>query len=153
MFYCQQHRTPANRKAEFALHDAEWLACLAALLEKGYSYPHQELTEAWKLVCLNQFHDIIPGSSIAEVYEDSLRQYKTIKSTTNAIKTSALETLASTMKTGLIVANPTSFYRNDTALWKGKLQSNESLTTSEGTPLLMQETANGTLIEVGGIEE
>ena len=41
------------------------------LLTRTYKYPHADLTEAWKLLCLNQFHDILPGSSIGEVYADS----------------------------------------------------------------------------------
>ena len=40
-----------------------------------YSYPREAMGRAWELVCLNQFHDIIPGSSIGAVYEESQRQY------------------------------------------------------------------------------
>ena len=39
------------------------------------AYPQAELNEAWKIVLRNQFHDIIPGSSIAEVYEDCREEY------------------------------------------------------------------------------
>ncbi|MEN8126984.1 MAG: alpha-mannosidase [Planctomycetota bacterium] len=149
----QARNKKANRKSEFALHDAEWLASLAALLEKGYSYPHKELVRAWKLVCLNQFHDIIPGSSIAEVYEGSLNQYAQVEEITDAVKISALETLASAMNAGMIIANPTSFHRSDTALWEGKLQDNESLLTADGKYLQTQQASDGTLINISEIEE
>ncbi len=62
-----------NRRCEFLLRDAEFLA---AIQPGGVGdYPAAELEEAWKLVLLNQFHDIIPGSSIQWVYEDSARDY------------------------------------------------------------------------------
>ncbi len=62
-----------NRRSEFLLRDAEWLACFRD--DYKTAYPKAELEEAWKLVLLNQFHDIIPGSSVREVYEDSDRDY------------------------------------------------------------------------------
>ena len=65
-----------NRRCEFLLRDAE---CLAALHPDGTrDYPADELARAWKLVLLNQFHDIIPGSSIHWVYEDSAQDYATV---------------------------------------------------------------------------
>jgi alpha-mannosidase len=51
-----------NRRAEGALHDAELLSALA-----GDAYPRERLTELWQTLLLNQFHDILPGSSITEV--------------------------------------------------------------------------------------
>ena len=68
----------ANRKSEFLLHDAEFLAALASEMSPDYRYPHTELRRAWELVCLNQFHDIIPGSSIGPVYVESLEQYSEV---------------------------------------------------------------------------
>lgn len=62
-----------NRTSEFLLRDAEWLACFAEGFPKAY--PAERLEKAWKLVLLNQFHDIIPGSSVNEVYADSDRDY------------------------------------------------------------------------------
>jgi alpha-mannosidase len=53
-----------NRKSEFLLHDAEFLAAWAALLT-GNAYPQEAVSKAWELICLNQFHDILPGSSRA----------------------------------------------------------------------------------------
>lgn len=68
-----------NRKCEFLNADAEFLSVLADVLQKqqgkSFAYPKEALDEAWKLVLLNQFHDILPGSSIKDVYEDSDIQY------------------------------------------------------------------------------
>ena len=63
-----------NRRSEEALHDVEFLSALATLTKKA-RYPHGEINKIWELVLLNQFHDIIPGSSIKEVYVDSARDY------------------------------------------------------------------------------
>jgi alpha-mannosidase len=52
----------ANRRAEGALHDAELLCALA-----GRAYPREQLARLWETLLLNQFHDILPGSSINEV--------------------------------------------------------------------------------------
>ena len=63
----------ANRRCEAALHDAEVLAALAARTA-GSAYPGKELTVLWRLLLLNQFHDVLPGSSIGEVYVDARAQ-------------------------------------------------------------------------------
>ena len=61
-----------NREAEHRLLEAEVFATLAAL--RGEEYPAEEIERLWKLLALNQFHDILPGTSISEVYEDAHRQ-------------------------------------------------------------------------------
>ncbi len=59
--------------------DAELLCVMAGLADQGFAYPRKELEEAWKLLLLNQFHDILPGSSIGEVYRDSDRQFAKLR--------------------------------------------------------------------------
>lgn len=61
----------AHRQAERALITAETLSSLAALL--GGEQP-ESLEHIWRVVLKNEFHDILPGSSIAEVYEDAERE-------------------------------------------------------------------------------
>ncbi|MEM6324409.1 MAG: alpha-mannosidase, partial [Pseudomonadota bacterium] len=56
----------ANREAEAALHRAELVAVLA-----GQQQIPEELTQAWQLLCLNQFHDIITGTCIPQVMADA----------------------------------------------------------------------------------
>jgi alpha-mannosidase len=72
----QAHNKRGNRKGEFLLRDAEFLACIRP--DGLANYPSKELERAWKLLLLNQFHDIIPGSSVNEVYRDSDRDYAEI---------------------------------------------------------------------------
>ncbi|MBX3111327.1 MAG: alpha-mannosidase [Fimbriimonadaceae bacterium] len=76
-----------NRVCEFLLRDAELLAAFAP------DYPAAELESAWKLVLLNQFHDIIPGSSVREVYVDSARDYAEVKKTGAAVVERSLRAL------------------------------------------------------------
>lgn len=69
--YTSQARTKkGNRKSELALREAELWAVTAQAL-KGYSLPVAALAGAWRTVLLNQFHDVIPGSSIQRVYEQA----------------------------------------------------------------------------------
>lgn len=70
----QAYNKRMNRKMENALRDAEMLSVLAGELSQ-LSYPAEELTGIWKVVLCHQFHDILPGSSIHEVYEDSRVNY------------------------------------------------------------------------------
>ena len=81
-----------NRRSEEALHDVELLAALASQI-KNARYPHRQIDEIWKLVLLNQFHDIIPGSSINEVYVDAARHYKEVLAATAKLRSAALDKL------------------------------------------------------------
>jgi alpha-mannosidase len=79
--YTSQARVKrGNRRCEQALHDAEFLSCL-----RGGDYPREELDRLWKLLLLNQFHDILPGSSIRLVYEDAERELAEIETRAAAI--------------------------------------------------------------------
>ena len=67
-----------NRRAEHALHDAELWAAWAAVLGADTTSWRATLAEAWQTVLLNQFHDILPGSSIAEVYVDQGQDHERV---------------------------------------------------------------------------
>ncbi|WP_068783446.1 alpha-mannosidase [Paenibacillus phocaensis] len=65
-----------NRKLEKALRELEFAASLRLALGDGLAaYPSDRLEEIWKEVLLYQFHDILPGSSITRVYDESLERY------------------------------------------------------------------------------
>ena len=75
-----------NRRLEYALRESEMLSALVmpevyqTLTEDRSSvpYPSAELLAQWKQLLIHQFHDIIPGSSIKEVYEDAIAAYKEV---------------------------------------------------------------------------
>ncbi|WP_054950628.1 alpha-mannosidase [Numidum massiliense] len=72
----QAYNKRMNRKLELLYRESEWLGVLASVLRSDWtSYRQGELNDGWKIILRNQFHDIIPGSSIREVYEDSVVEY------------------------------------------------------------------------------
>ena len=117
----QARNKKANRKSEFLLHDAEFLATYASILDPDYHYPFSQLTEAWQLVCLNQFHDIIPGSSIAPVYAESLEQYEQVRQLGEEIRDQALEVIAKKLERSQLVVNPAPFLRSEPVTVDGEL--------------------------------
>ncbi len=79
--YTSQARTKkGNRRSEHLLREAElWCATAAVRAGDTFAYPAAELKRLWRLVLLQQFHDILPGSSIAWVHRDAERNYATIE--------------------------------------------------------------------------
>lgn len=67
-----------NREAEVLMHDIELLAASASIYDKNYEYPWEAIESLWQLVCQNQFHDVLPGSSIGEVYKEARGLYKKV---------------------------------------------------------------------------
>lgn len=82
-----------NRRCEMMLRDLELLAAFSP------EYPRAEIERLWKTVLLNQFHDIIPGSSVREVYEDSEREYAEIEATGEAMVTDAVRAFGNQLDT------------------------------------------------------
>lgn len=69
--YTSQARTKAgNRRSEHLLREAELWATTAAV-RADVAYPYDELEQQWRTVLLNQFHDILPGSSIGWVHDQA----------------------------------------------------------------------------------
>ncbi len=143
----QSRNKRANRKSEFLLHDAEFLATLASLTDPGYAYPQAALHRAWELVCLNQFHDIIPGSSITAVYVESQQQYAEVRALAEEVIDQALAGLAPADAYAVIV-NPTNFTRSDLAFVPGDLPADQHLTCL-GRVLPLQRTEGGVWVAAG----
>jgi alpha-mannosidase len=68
----------ANRQAEILLYQAELFASVATLVA-GTPYPKSILETAWKQTLFNQFHDILPGSSIPQVFEEANRDWAQVQ--------------------------------------------------------------------------
>jgi alpha-mannosidase len=149
--YTTQSRTKrANRRTEFALHDAEFLAAFAAQLT-GQPYPHDQLRHAWRLTCLNQFHDVLPGSSIGAVYEDALANYAEAQTMAGEVRERALDALLDHVGGDLVIVNPTSFTRSDLAWWPGSLPPDRILRDPAGSLVHTQSSEGGTLIAVNDL--
>ena len=85
--YTSQARTKkGNRRSEHLLREAElWCATAAVRTGGSFAYPAAELKRLWQLVLLQQFHDILPGSSIAWVHQDAERNYEAVGTALEAL--------------------------------------------------------------------
>jgi alpha-mannosidase len=63
-----------NRRCENLVREAELWSAAALMAGRG-AYPYDELEEIWRDILLNQFHDILPGSSIAMVNDEAVASY------------------------------------------------------------------------------
>ena len=108
-----------NRKMEVLLTNVEKFSVFAS--EYGREYSRADLAEAWKTVCFNQFHDILPGSSIREVYFDSEESYHQAYTIGDFELKGALKTLSERIDMRgvkgipVVVYNPLSWERTDIA--------------------------------------
>jgi alpha-mannosidase len=111
--YFEYHRgvmtTQANhkknmRESEVEVLDAEKWASLAWL--DGKKYPADELTEDWKKVLFNQFHDLAAGSGIGVIYKDAQKDYDVVKWSTNEISAKSLETVTERINTQEVGKDP-----------------------------------------------
>ena len=146
----QSHSKRANRKSEFLLHDAEFLASYAGLLDEKYRYPGEKLRKAWELVCLNQFHDIIPGSSIHPVYVESLAQYEDLQRIAETVRDEALGVIAGSLEMGdFFVVNPTSFRRSDLVVCNTTIAEGMHIMRLDGTDANFQTVGEEIVIDTG----
>ncbi|WP_353931120.1 alpha-mannosidase [Okeanomitos corallinicola TIOX110] len=83
-----------NRQSEHLLYQAELFATLATSIY-GCEYPQTEIETAWKKVLFNQFHDILPGSSITQVYHDALPEWEDVEKVGTKILDDSLRVIAS----------------------------------------------------------
>lgn len=111
-----------NRKAEFALRKAEMLSVMSKYLLGG-EYDSKAFYDMWKLMNLNQFHDIIPGSAIAPVYDRSNNEYCSIFEKTDKIINDSLKLVADNVKTdgGILVYNMNSHSGNNLVEYNGNV--------------------------------
>ena len=98
-----------NRRCEYALQDLEAFCALAWL--RGREYPQDKIDRWWKEALLYQFHDIIPGSSITRVYEESRERYKAILEEVEAERADAAAFMRDGEDPG--VFNPTGYSRTE----------------------------------------
>lgn len=109
-----------NRKSEQALGKAEGLSYIGLML--GSEYDAKGLYNNWNRVLHNQFHDIIPGSSIKDVYDGTDVDYKEIAEYTDGVINEKIGVIAKNITTdgGLLVYNPSGFERSGIATVGGK---------------------------------
>jgi alpha-mannosidase len=131
--YTTQARTKRyNRKLEYLLRDVEFLSVLA--MGAGRAYPGADLQAHWRTLLTNQFHDIIPGSSIREVYEDAEAEYADMERALGDLRDAALEGKQRAAKGACTVTNSLSWAREDIVALDGE----GTVTDAEGAPVPSQ---------------
>ena len=150
-FYFEYHRGTytsmarnkrANRKSELGLMDLELLSVMA---EKQVNYPAEELDAMWKKVLLNQFHDILPGSSIHEVYEVTKKEYEELAVKMQELKDKRVQALVKNGE-GVTIFNTTGKMRNDVVEIKD--MDAETLLDEEGNVYPVQMTEDGAVVYI-----
>lgn len=93
--YTTQAKTKqGNRRSEHLLREAElWCATAALDASSSYAYPYEELDRIWKTVLLHQFHDILPGSSIAWVHREARDTYAQVREELEGLVAAAVRAL------------------------------------------------------------
>lgn len=134
------------RQSEEWLLNAEKYSSLAWL--GGASYPGSQLTEAWKKIAFNEFHDVAAGTAIAPVYRDAQKDFDAAHWTTNEASGNALKELNSHVNTAshpgvpIIVWNPLSWKRTDIVNASVQMPHAEpngiSVLDDDNQPVLMQ---------------
>ena len=130
-----------NREAEHRLLEAEVFATVSAL--GGAAYPAKELESLWKALLLNQFHDILPGTSISEVYEEAHQQLEETVGEAEALRDGALSGLEAGPGGAVTVANAALHPRPLTVLLP---VDGGAVADAEGELLSTQQTPEGLLV-------
>ena len=142
VFTSQAAIKKGNRKGELALREAEMWGALA--LCRGAAYPLERMDAAWKKLLLNQFHDILPGSGIARIYEDARRDHRRVIGEAEAVRDEALKAL--TAGEGITVFNSLSFPR--TVLVSVPDAFAKGAVTAEGEAVPVAKAGDGLLARV-----
>lgn len=104
-----------NRKTEILLHNLESMFTVADIRTGKQNYPKEQLDQMWQRTLLNQFHDILPGSSIRQVYEDTAKDYAWIGTMGQNLLKQAEDQICSSIcvdRDSIVVFNTTGFTRS-----------------------------------------
>jgi alpha-mannosidase len=131
----QGHNKRNNRKAELMYRDVELLSSVADTM--GLPYPREELLRNWKRILCQQFHDVIPGSSIRQVYEDTDIIYPEIFEAGNAIADAATAKIVGEIDTSgdgdaIVTFNTLPWGRTDIASAKLPAKGNYAVLDTDG---------------------
>ncbi|HLI07295.1 MAG TPA: alpha-mannosidase [Ktedonobacteraceae bacterium] len=151
----QARNKQANRRSEQLYRDVELLNSWASLY--GMPSLQEQLNEGWRLILLNQFHDVLPGSSIHEVYEDTGRIYAQVRAIGEEIRDEALAVLRRELGVSnqqVMLLNTLPWERSDPLMLAAKsvpgAKGKQQITGWDGEKLLlvdgMRLPSSGTLV-------
>lgn len=132
-----------NRKMELLYRKAEWFAVMKALLLGGdlKEARQEQLTEGWKHLLTNQFHDIIPGSAIFEVYEDCKKDYALIEKIGKEVEEDFLSCAIEEKEQVYTIFNDSGFNLDGMVFLPEKNGTGARL--MDGSRLMVQQSAEG----------
>ncbi len=133
----------SNRKSEFMMMDLELLSVLTG------QYPSDDLAWMWKLTMRNQFHDILPGTSIKEVYEVTREEYAQIEEKAKRLIDERLSLLAPA-DDAVTVFNTLGFERNGVVKLDEDICA-DALVSGDGKVYPIQKTQDGSVVYLEGI--
>lgn len=143
-----------NRKTEILLHNIEAMSVMAGL-DAGYAWPKEALDRIWERVLLNQFHDILPGSSIRQVYEDTTKDYESIGKEGRVLLEAAQKKVNETIrveKDSVVLYNMTGFERSDYVFIPCQKETDENILLADETGILpVSQAEGGVLVYVKGM--
>ena len=144
----QAYNKLMNRKLELAYRDAEILSIFSGINKKDMtSYPVQSLYQGWKIILRNQFHDIIPGSSIQEVYEDSRQEYKEAEQIVREL----FDDLAGIDQSNISIINTALWNREELICIEDYAGQNLQLVNQDNSPLMRQISENTCYFHIDSI--
>jgi alpha-mannosidase len=150
---CQttQARTKRNnRKSELLMRQTEFLSSLSLI--NGGKYEQAKLYDAWKIVLTNQFHDILPGSSINEVYRQTEIDYTEAKGLAADVRSAALKHFVGRIDTSgqgspIVVFNDLSWVRSDVVLASTPLPKGAFVVLApDGMPVPHQQVGENEIV-------
>ncbi|MFR2838141.1 MAG: alpha-mannosidase [Zhenhengia sp.] len=146
----QAYNKKMNRYLENYYRNVEWLTAMDAINKGDIKEAKQdELTEGWKIILTHQFHDIIPGSSINEVYKDSHVNYEKAEAIAKEIEQSVFTNIMGAEESTWTVINNTNWNRSDYA--HIVTEAKGQFVDEAGNVLKAQETHNGYVVYVDNI--
>jgi alpha-mannosidase len=137
-----------NRRSEHLLREAELWAATAAV-RTGARYPYEELDRLWKTVLLHQFHDILPGSSIAWVHREARETYARVAEELEGVVDAALRALAGDPEAGgTVVFNAAPHERGGVPALGGAVVAERE---PDGPPVTVSEDPDGGIVLDNGL--
>jgi alpha-mannosidase len=158
VYTSQSRNKRLNRQSERLYHDAEWLCSLADTLTGETAYPQSELNAGWEIILHNQFHDVLPGTSIPQVFEDCYKDYARVEGIGRNALEAAQQRLASRVhaeEESVLVFNPLAWPRAGLVELPWSVALEEKALSIDETQLLSQVVTSGggqrILFETGAV--
>lgn len=144
----QQDMKRGCRTEESLLRTVEYLGAAATLADPSYVYPREEMDRIWKTLLLNQFHDVLPGSSIAWVHREAREDYRRDIQRLREIAEQICAVLrAADPETDLLPEARISQYRSDGASWQVRPVAPQD----ESLPVLVERLDDGRVNMANGV--